>query len=45
MTPAMLRCVEKCEITSGTASGRLRAFAPIANSDGEPIGFLMVHTG
>ncbi|HUT34124.1 MAG TPA: hypothetical protein VNE39_11630 [Planctomycetota bacterium] len=45
MTPAMLRCVKKGEITSETESGRVRAFAPIANSDGETVGFLMVHTG
>ena len=45
MTPAMRRCIEKGEITSETANGRVRAFAPIANSDGETIGFLMVHTG
>ena len=44
-TPAMRRCVKKGEIASETVNGRLRAFAPIANSDGETIGFLMVHTG
>ena len=45
MTPAMRRCINKREITSETTHGRLRAYAPIANSDGEILGFLMVHTG
>jgi hypothetical protein len=45
MTPAMRRCVKKGEVTSETANGRVRAYAPIANSDGETVGFLMTHTG
>jgi len=45
MTPAMRRCVRDGEVTTEriARSGQVRAYAPICSSDGDPVGFLMVH--
>ena len=46
MTPAMRRCVRKAEIAVERIpkTGDVRAYAPIKTSEGDTIGFLMVHT-
>jgi len=46
MTPAMRQCIRRGIITTerDAKAGDVRAFAPIQNSDGEAVGFLMVHT-
>jgi len=45
MSPAMRRCVARNVITTerDSRTRESRAFAPIANSEGETIGFLMIH--